>query len=69
MRHLIKLGYKNGLLESTLLVTPILKPFDIHSILYGLIIFEDKGHIGKIAAACKIRPKPPLIPGINHSCI
>ena len=33
---------------------------------FGLVIFEDKGHIGEVIAAMLINTNPPLIPGIHH---
>ena len=36
---------------------------------YDLVIFEEKGHIGKVIAAMLISTKPPLIPGIHHYCL
>ena len=33
---------------------------------YGLVIFEDKGHMCKVVAAILISTNPPFIPGINN---
>ena len=35
---------------------------------YGLVIFEDKGHICRVIAAMLISTSPQLVPGKNHYC-
>ena len=37
--------------------------------LYDLVIFEEKGHIGKVIVAMLMSTNPSLIPGINPYCL
>ena len=56
----------NGVLSISLLF----KLFPTISLdLYDLVIFEEKGHIGKVIVAMLMSTNPSLIPGINHYCL
>ena len=37
--------------------------------LYDLVIFEGKGHLGKVIVAMIISTNPSLIPGVNPYCL